>query len=182
MQSNIPEYVMARPELVVGLTLVILAVVAWQRTLSYPEYRTAHLIKSLLFAVADGWATNRGRPLLRAKHPPDQSDEFVATVDLTPTHTYQTLRRAGFAGHLVGTTKVRTGEWAHAQMLFVHDDGQQTEVYLFPNADGGTDVYAHVETVVTNPMGHLTDAQTAGDARGVVSKVFNLNPEVDRDG
>lgn len=172
LPTDIPAYVMDRPELVGALAVVIMAIVAYQRTLSYHEYRFAHTLKSALFAVADEWATSKGRPLLRGKLPPEQSEEFVTHVPDSPKSAFQALRAAGFSPHLVATTKVRQTdsgrEFSHSQLVYIHDDGRQTETYLFEGPQGGTDVYAHVETAATDPVGHLTDAQEPGDPRGVV--------------
>lgn len=171
MQTDIPELVLNTPELLIGLTVVILLIVAYQQTLSYQEYRFAHLTKSIVFKLADAWATQRGRPLIRPKRQPSDSGEFVMTVDYSPKETYQKLREAGFSPHLVATTKVRNGEFTHAQLIYLHEDGQQTEVFFWPG-ENGVDVYAHVETAVTNPTGHLTDGQELGDTRGKVKEAL----------
>jgi hypothetical protein len=62
-----------------------------------------------------------------------------------------------------------------------HVDGKQTEAYLFRNNDGSTDLYAHVETSVDDPLGHLTDEQLDGDTRGVLKDVDFDNHERDID-
>jgi hypothetical protein len=58
-----------------------------------------------------------------------------------------------------------------------HDDGTQTEVYLFPSPSGNvTDVYAHVEGAITDPEAHLTEDQRHGDARGAYAAIANSDP------
>lgn len=174
---NLQDLVLSNPWLLAVLTVAVLAVVAYQRTLTYREYRTAHVVKSLVFRVLDPLATRRGRPLLAhvdgATHP-----EFLRTYPATPRETFRRLRAGGFDPHLVATTKVRSlgngqREVSHSQLVYYHDDGTQTEAYLFPAGHGNTtDVYAHHETSVTDPAGHLTDKQTDGDARNVVTETL----------
>jgi hypothetical protein len=62
--------------------------------------------------------------------------------------------------------------------VFYHDDGKQTEAYIFANSDGSSDVYVHVETATTDPDGHLTDEQLDGDVRGRVrAALADLDPD-----
>mgnify|MGYP006866529151 CR=1 FL=1 len=172
MQTDIPDLIFSEPWAVAVLTAIVLLVLAWQRTLSYTEYRIANDAKYALFSLLDGWASKRGRPLIREKGWAESSAEFVTTVDGDVRSVFATLRAAGFSPHLLATTKVRrTTDGreipADAQLVFIHGNGQQTEAYLFGHQQG-VDVYSHTEAAVYDPRGHVTDAQQAGDPRDVV--------------
>jgi len=51
-------------------------------------------------------------------------------------------------------------------------EGQQVEAYLFQNSDGSTDLYAHTEASVDNPLAHLTERQRDGDKHGVLPESY----------
>jgi len=173
--QDIPEFVLGNPALLVALTAVILALAQWQRTLTYREYRLAHTVKLVLFNALDDWASRRGRPLVRTKGYREDA-EFVQTLHQPPRSVYQQLAGA-FDPHLIATAKARTTpdgrQWSHSQLVTYHDDGKQTEVFLFDNGDGSTDLYAHFEGSVSDPAAHLTDPQRDGDVRGVLNEVLD---------
>lgn len=164
MQVDIEQVIFDSPELTAALVVVIYGLVKWQRGLSYREYRTAHLIKSRLFRLLDDRATAAGRPLIRSKGKPEDDPEYITTVPYGPRETYNRLRQAGASPHLIATTKRRVTDdgyqYSHSQLVRLNDDGTQTEWYLFPAA-GGTDIYGHRETAVTDPEGHVGTPQDA---------------------
>lgn len=172
MQTNIPDLILGNPVLLGVLTVVILALVAYQRTLSYREYQTIHIIKTLVFRVLDPLASRRGRPLINDKGGRDDA-EYLTEWDGTPRDVLTTLSAEGWDYHLVSTDKRRpNGTLDSGHAVFYHDDGRQTEVYVFDNGDGTTAVYAHEETSTTDPDGHLSDPQDDGDPRGVVRQAL----------
>jgi len=162
------------PWLVVVLGILLRAGLAWQSELTYPEYRTLQGIKRLSFPVLDGrvWAKF-------VHHKQGREDrEFVTTWPATVRTTTARLRRHGGSLHLVASLKRRPATHGDslsiAHVVWSHDDGTQTEAYLFTNDDGTTDVYAHHETGVADPDGHLSDPQTDGDPRGVVRQALGI--------
>jgi hypothetical protein len=62
-----------------------------------------------------------------------------------------------------------------AHLVWTHDDGTQSEAYLFRGADGGIDIYSHGEPSVTTPKEHLEGEQIDGDPRGVVRDALSKN-------
>jgi len=171
MQTNIPDLVLGNPILSTALLVAVLAIVAYQRTLSYREYATIHTVKTLVFRVLDPIATRRGRPLINDKGGREDA-EYLTEWDGTPRDVLTTLSAEGWDYHLVSTDKRRPdGTLDSGHAVTYHDDGRQTEVYVFDNGDS-TDVYAHVETSTTDPDGHLSDPQKDGDPRGVVTKAL----------
>lgn len=170
LQTDVVDTVLSEPLLVIALGVVIYTLVRYQRGLSYTEFIIAHRAKCIVFRILDGPASKRGRPLVADKS--DASEEFVRHTDATPRTVARRLRSARFDPHLVATAKRRDGQCAHSQWVQFHDGEKQTEVYLFPS-NGGTDVYAHFETSVRDPEGHLTDEQTPGDPLGAVANALD---------
>lgn len=133
-----------------------------------------------------------GRSLINEKGYRDEEDEYEGTLDATPKEVVKTIWPP-FGPHMVATTKRRVtphgSQLSFLQLRYVHPeryqrDGDeelekiQTEVYLFDNGDGTTDVYVHVETVVEDPEGHLTDKQVAGDEFGAFWEAYNGGSDV----
>ncbi|UBF23372.1 hypothetical protein HATV-3_gp22 [Haloarcula tailed virus 3] len=164
---NIQEIILQNPLYLGILTVAILLVYGYQHSLSFREYYTLNTVKGIVFTILNPYLSAKGRPLLSVKGSIQDSDEYVVTEKKPLRRVYAMLRANGFTPHLIATTKVREGERADAQLVYVHDDGKQTEAYLFAS-DGKVDIYAHVETAVFDPDGHLTDNQQAGDTRGKV--------------
>jgi len=159
---------LTHPAALAVLTVVMLAALQYQRTLSWREYATIHRLKVAVFPALD----SRWPHFVHRKGPPEASSEYLRTVDAGVRETWQCLVDAGGSPHLLSSVKRRpetTGEYSAAHVVWTHDDGTQTEAYLFRSAGGGTDVYAHRETSVADPDGHLTDGQTNADPRGVVT-------------
>jgi len=164
--TDIQEFVLSNPELTAVLITVLYTLLRLQKTLPYRQYRFLHLGKSMLFRLLDKQATAYGRPLIRPKNEPENSDEYITTVDTSPRQTYKRLRENGCSPHLIATVKSRphgsTMQFSHSQLVKQHSDGTQTEYYLFP-ASGGTDIYGHTETSVLDPSGHVSDSQTKAE-------------------
>jgi len=168
--TTITDTILGDPILLALLALVIRAGLAWQRSLTWPEYRTLHGVKRLAFPRLD--ARLPGVNLVNEKGYVDDG-EYLDTVPGSVRSVVKQLTAAGGSLHLINSIKRRSTpngpQLSAAHVVWTHDDGNQTEVYLFGAVDGGTDVYAHHEESVTNPDGHLTNFQTDGDPRGVVT-------------
>lgn len=165
------------PLLALAVAAVVAAILLLQRRLPYRWYRWLHLGKVNLAARYGEWFRERGRPVIRYKRV--YGSEFVGQDPRDPRAVFAALRDGGFSPHLPATVKARyvsgdDRQFAHSQLVTIHDDGFQTEVYLFRRADGnGTDVYAHVEPNAADVDDHLGgDQQVSGDARGAVSDVL----------
>lgn len=147
---------------------------AHQRGLTWLEYRALHGLKRGVFPPVD--STLDGRALLVSEKGGRDDDEFLATADESLWAVAARLRRGGGSPHLLNSLKRRPDEYGDrlsgAHLVWTHDSGEQTEAYLFANADGSTDVYAHFETSVDEPLAHLTDAQHDGDPREVVREAL----------
>jgi len=161
------------PILSVALLLTILAVLQYQRTLTWREYRTLHRLKvALLPRIQD---TGRyGTFWVNTKGLPDADAEYLRTLQATPRAVARQLLAGGASYHLINSIKVRETpdgpDYSVAHFLWLHDDGTQLEAYIFDNGDGTCDIYAHKETAVTDPDGHIRDTQQIdGDPRGVVT-------------
>lgn len=157
------------------LTLIVAIVVYWQRTLTWTEYRQFHRIKQRVFPLVDRYTTL----FVVSRKGGHDHPEFVATVEDTVPVVFRELVAAGGSPHLVNALKVRvnpqTGEqqYSAAHVVWSHDDGTQTEAYLFPLDSGHVDVYAHHEDGVQDPRDHYeTPDQTPGDTRGVVHRAL----------
>lgn len=159
------------PELAVALGIVLRLARAYQSELSWSEYRAAHRFKRGVLPLINIVAP--GRILLVSDKGGRDDPEYLVTVEGSVREVVGSLRDAGASLHLLNSLKRRPD--THGDPLtaahvvwFVDGTGEQVEGYLFRNDDGSVDVYAHTETDVADPLGHLTDAQTDGDAHGVV--------------
>jgi len=154
------------PVLLAALALVIAAAVHWQRGLTWSEYRAIHRAKVRLFPLLD-----RVWPHFVHGKGGETDPEYLMTRNQSVRSVWKQLVSEGGSPHLVASLKARDNgrgvEYADAHVVWIHSDGTQTEAYLF-ESDGVTNVYAHHETAVTDPDGHLTDGQTNGDPKGVV--------------
>ena len=170
------EFFRQYPESVVVLAAVLRVAVGWQRGLSWYEYRTAHGLRRQLFPLLD-----RFLGVVRfVNHKPAGRDspEFIDTVDGGIKATARLLKDGGASWHLISSLKRRPATHgdplSRAHLVWLHDDGTQTEAFLFANDDGTTDVYAHYEASVLNPEAHLSEPQTDGDPEGVVTAALYL--------
>jgi len=161
------------PWLVVVLGILLRAGLAYQRSLTWPEYRTAHGIKRWVFPILQ-----RTAPVLSWVNEKGGRDdpEFVVTTADGVRRTTKRLTAAGGSLHLISSVKRRPDTHgdplSRAHVVWTLHDGQQVEAYLFSNDNGTTDVYVHEETSVDDPVGHLTDPQEDGDTRGIVTRAL----------
>ena len=170
LQNRLPEF--AQDPAVLGVVAAVIIILAHlQRGLSWREYQTIHTGRLLLFPILQrrlSWKLFESR-----KHGRDD-DEYVTTVDLSPRAAFKQLVNAGASPHLLSSVKYRENdagrEYAVAHVIF-GATGTQTEVWLF-EGDDGTDVYAHKETHVTDPEGHVNDPYEPGDPDGHLAEVF----------
>lgn len=157
------------PALLALVAIVVRILRAYQKSLTWPEYKVAHKFKRAVLPPLDG------RFFLVSDKGGRDDEEYLKTVDAHYKEVVSSLRGAGGSLHLINSLKRRPDTHGDplsvAHLVWTHADGKQTEIYLFANEDGTTDVYAHVETGVTDPLGHLTDTQYDGDVRGVLSGV-----------
>jgi len=170
LDSRLPE-IAQEPVVLAVLTVLLILAAYYQRTLSYQEYRLAHGLRTVGAIVLDSRVNFR---LLTEKGMPEKDTEYVRSVPMTIRRAFATLRHAGASPHLISGIKYREHpergrEYAAAHLIFVEGD-KQTEVWLFPAADGdGTDIYAHKETYITDPEGHLSEPYTPGDPDGYIA-------------
>lgn len=184
------------PVIIAVITLVVAAVTRWQMGLSWTEYRQVHRVKRRLFPLLDRLTPDQiparlrripvvGRVLsalfafdsfINEKGYRNDDAEYLRTDGRTVKEVWKTLVRQGGSPHLVSSIKRREepdgSGLSAAHVVWTHDDGTQTEAYLFENGDGSTDIYVHHETATTDVEGHLSDPQTDGDPRGVVTKAL----------
>lgn len=173
MQLDIVDVVLGNPVLFAALAFILYALVTYQRTLTYHEYRILNGARIAVFTAFNPIASRFGRSLVNPKG--GVSDpEFVQNVDGTVREVIRMLHGHGFEYHLLATVKRRRvgGKiyTAQAQLRYsevVDGEQVQTEAYLFETANG-VDVYAHVEADVQVPKRHLRGIQHNGDVRGHV--------------
>ncbi len=161
------------PLVFAALTVAIMVVVLWQRTLTWEEYSRFHALKLRVLPLV-----NKHTTLFVVSRKGGREDaEYLGTDDRSVKDVFAELRSAGFSPHLVNALKVRphpTGsgnQYTAAHLVYTHSDGTQTEAYLF-DAPDGTDLYGHHEPGVVNADKHLDGPQTDGDPRGVVTPVL----------
>lgn len=188
----LPE-VFTDPIAYAALVVVITAVVVWQGTLGYRSARLVNRGKRLLFPLLErfrrplvryarrispalGSVVSFGIPILIVDTERVGSDQYLVTWETDVAHAFETFVQAGYSYNAVSSLKRRPGshgddppmQLSALSMVYYHDDGMQTEVYLFANPDDTLDVYAHYEASVTDPRDHLGDAVQAGDPRDLV--------------
>lgn len=167
------EILQDNPELLVTLAVVLRLARAYQFQLSWPEYRAAHRFKRGVFPLLELTPLGKAVPLVTDKGGRDDA-EFVKTVNGSVRGVVADLRAEGASLHLINSLKRRPDTHGDpltaAHVVWTVDGGEQVEGYVFRNHDGTVDIYAHTETSVDDPIGHLTDAQTDGDAHGVLAR------------
>ena len=164
------------PEAALLVGLLARIGLAWQSELSWYEYRTFHGLRRLLF------------PRLQTLLPFDRfvsrkggrnDAEYLTTHPADVRTTVSRLRRGGGTLHLISSVKRRPADHgdplSRAHLRWAHPGGRQTEAFVFANDDGTTDVYAHAENSVTDPVAHLTRGQHDGDPRGVVRAALGID-------
>jgi len=159
------------PVLFAALTLAVLAVLQYQRTLSWTEYRRIHALKVRFLPYVDRY-TNLF--VISRKQSPEEDAEYLTTVSGSVGDVFKRFKRlvaGGGSPHLINSVKVRPhgdgSQYSAAHVVWTHDSGDQSEAYLF-RAEDGVDVYSHFEPSVVNVDDHLEGEQEDGDPRGVV--------------
>lgn len=160
-----------RTALIISLvSLAAIALIYYQRTLSWTEYRTLHRLKRRLLPPLNLFWPHAVHDKGRV-----EDDEFIESWPVALRSAFTTLRDLGLEPNLASSLKRRPiapdsseTELSDLSMVLYHDDGTQTEVYVFANGDGSVDVYSHHETATTDPEGHLNDEQQDADPRGVL--------------
>lgn len=167
----LPDAIASDPRLYAGLVVVLALLVVAQHFLDWHTYSQIHRAKALVFPLAQRYTRVL---LVSRKGFRDDDAEYLTTIDDSVRGVWRTLVDAGASPHTISSVKRRPlpeggTQLSSAHAVWIHNDGSQTEAFLFRAPDGdGTDVYAHVETAVTDPDGHLNDEQFDGDGRGVV--------------
>lgn len=167
---------LTEPYAIAAVTAAVVAALYWQRTLSWREYRTIHGLKRRVCPLLDGLP---GLPSL-VNDKQYRAGEYVAHSEWSVAEIFAKLVASGGSPHLINSLKRRElpygrGQLTAAHVVWTHDDGTQTEAFLFQSADGGTDVYAHHEDSVTSPREHLDGSdQVDGDPRGVVHHALGM--------
>jgi len=156
------------PVLFAALTVAVLAVLQYQRTLSWAEYRRIHALKVRFLPYVDRY-TNLF--VISRKGTPAEDAEYLTTVSGSVGDVFKRLVKAGGSPHLINSVKVRPhgdgSQYSAAHVVWTHDSGDQSEAYLF-HAENGVDVYSHFEPSVVNVDKHLSGEQEDGDPRGIV--------------
>lgn len=172
MQNMIPsalELFQTYPELAALIAIIMRAGLAYQRGLSWYEYRTLHGLRRIVFPVLDEYV-----PVVSFVNPKGGRDdpEYHATLGGSIRGVTRRLRRGGGSLHLLSSLKRRPRGYGDtlsgSHVVWTHSNGNQSEAYLFKNADDTVDVYTHYEASVTDPEEHLYGGQVDGDVRGVV--------------
>lgn len=168
MAVNPLDVALDLPTVAALVTIIVVFVARFQAGLTYHEYRFLHRLKSKTLKRVAPHLVNR-------KAHRDQAPEYIETVQEKPKVVATQLLKE-FSPHLPATTKERVlpgGEtqMSHSQFVYFHGDGWQTEIYLFDNGNGTTDVYGHHEPSVKEPDEHITSGPIQrgepGDPRGV---------------
>lgn len=163
------EPIASDPRLYAALLVVIALAVVAQKFLTWQTYSRIHRLKTVVFPVVQPHV----KPLLVARKGYHDDAEYLTTIDDSVRGVWATLVDGGASPHLICSVKQRPlpeggTQLSSAHAVWIHNDGSQTEAYLFVGPKGGVDVYSHAETAVTDAEGHLSDPQTDGDPRGVV--------------
>lgn len=161
------------PELSTPIAIAVIGLLVavgyhYQKGLAYREYTEIQRFKPRVFAILDLLQPAGFRSFVHEKEHPENEDEYYTTTNASPKTVWKRLKDAGFAPHLISSTKRRPdGSLSKWHWVQLHDDGTQTEVYLFQ--DGA--LYVHHETAATDVAGHLSDGITPGDPRETLSDV-----------
>jgi hypothetical protein len=163
----------ADPRLAAVLVLAIAAVLWYQRTLSWGEYRRLHALKVRLLPFID---RHTSLFVVSDKGFREQDAEYLFTVDTDAKGVFSRAVNGGGSPHLINSIKRRqrpdgTVEYSDVHAVWFHDGpgGSQTELYAFENGDGTADVYSHFEPSVLDPDDHLDGSQQRdGDPKRVI--------------
>jgi hypothetical protein len=170
---GIVDQITQNPKLGVALILLLRFLVAYQRGLSWTEYRIYHSLKRGIFPVIDSLIP-RVNFVNRKGYREDK--EFIRTYADDVRGTWRALNEIDGSPHLISSIKRRRTpegpQYSVAHVVWLHQ-GKQTEAYLFPSIDGsGTDIYAHAETSVLRGIQHITSTkQIDGDPREIIKEL-----------
>lgn len=168
------------PELVVLVGVAARLARAWQSQLTWSEYRALHRLKRGVLPLVYRFAP--AKILVVSEKGGRDDAEYVATLDASVKKVVSDLKRAGGSLHLINALKRRPDTHgdplsaAHV-MWTIPGAGDQVEAYLFRNADGTVDLYAHTEASVDRPLQHLTGEQIDGDDYGVLPELTDMETE-----
>lgn len=166
------------PILLAAVALATRAARAYQTQLTWPEYVVAHRFKRGVLPVLDRLPVVGPAVLWISEKGGRDDAEYVTTIDASVREIVADLRRGGASLHLINSLKRRPGghgdRLTAAHVVWTIED-EQVEAYAFENTNGTVDLYAHTETSTDDPLGHLTDPQTDGDAHGVVAEALAAN-------
>lgn len=110
-------------------------------------------------------------------------EDYVTTAHTGQNAIEELLYKAGYRRNLASTRKYRTHhdggkQWACGSWVFDPEDTMwQHHVYLFRAPNGFCDIYAHRETSVRDPIGHLTDEQVHGDPNDRIRGILHEEVE-----
>ena len=172
------DQLLAEPEVVLGLAAVIIVVYHYVAAMPYSEFVFATQLKHRLALLLQPFAAQRGLRIVKTKQY-REDDEYIATVKLTPRQLARKFKALDIDQHLINGSKRRETpngkQWSHTQWAYQHDDGKQTEFWLYTNPDGTVDVYGHKEESVFDPDGHLSTPFVPGDPDGLLKEVIAMH-------
>lgn len=131
-------------------------------------------VRKRVYRAADDEMSDAGRPTTRKKGPADYVTTVHATADAVERAIHPQYQRNVTSTRKYRDVDEREIQWAVGSWVYDPKDTEwQHHVYLFESPDGGCDVYAHRETSVRYPYGHLDDAQEHGDPNGRVRGILH---------
>jgi len=165
--SLLPE-TLNGPVVVAVVTLLVAAGVHYQKGLTYREYMSIMRFKRRVFPVLDRLSPGGFKSFVHVKGAPQDDTEFYTWTDKTTRELWRLFKANGGSPHLISSAKRRVdGPLSTLHFVWYHDDGSQTECYIFP--DGA--VYVHNETDTRDVEGHLSDGITPGDPKDVLAPI-----------
>ena len=159
---------------IAALTVVVVGVWYYQRSLSWREYQKLHSLKKRFAPLLSRFWLTTSEKAYRNKSP-----EYLATLGQPPRHVFSTLTEAGGHPHLLNALKCRERRGGREYMVFavVFPVGgmEQVECYVFDNGNGTCDAYVHTEPSAVDVRDHLTEGGVAGDPRGIVADALGVS-------
>lgn len=169
------ETLLSNPLFLFVLAVAILLTYQYVRQMPYSEFVLLTQLKHRVFLLLDPFARKRGLRLVTNKGY-REDDEFLTTIDFTPRVLAKRFKEEGIDQHIISGSKRRETpegrQWSHSHYTYQHADGMQTEIWLYTNPDGSTDIYSHYEESVFDPDGHLETPYTPGDPKGVLDDIL----------
>ena len=176
MIENI-DTLLNNPYIVTGIALAVIVIYHYVKQMPYSEFVFVTQVKHRLFLLLQPLAKQRGLRLVTTKGYRENEDEFITTVDKSPKELAKQFKANNIDQHLIAGSKRRkmpngSFQWAHTHWTYQHDNGKQTEFWLFTNPDGTVDIQGHHEDSVFDPDGHLETPYTPGDPKGVLDPIL----------